>query len=984
MIEKLRMLIVDDSYPNRMVLSDEFKKDFQIILAEDGKEAISILETTDRLAVIILDLIMPEVDGFEVLRFIEASPLHKNIPVIVITSSDDTTDYIKAMDMGAVDVICKPINTQLISRKIRNLLERSAENKEMYHEILGSENTDFDPVTGIYNKQGFCKCARALMDANPQRQYVIVRWDIDGFKVVNDVYGVIEGDRVLKKVAESLREVATEGMVYGRWEADHFVICMDSEEFHYCHMLDKITNIFDKHEFSFEISTRMGIYKVDDTQIAVSIMCDRAYLALKSIKNNYKRHVNYYDDEMRISLIERQQVLNEMKQALDSGQFVVYLQPQINYANNTLHGAEALVRWNHPLRGLIPPAKFIPVFEENGFITHLDQFVWEEVCRLQRKWLDEGYNIVPISVNVSRTDIASVRLAEHLSRLIEKYNLPPRVLRIEITETAYMDNPHQLISSVEKMRNVGFSVEMDDFGSGYSSLNTLKDVPVDMLKLDMKFIEGGGKESRGGSILSSVVRMSTWLKLSVLAEGVETKNQADFLKSIGCVYMQGYYFARPMPVPEFEKLLRENEHDNVFKTNSQEVIYDAMEFLNASNQATLLFNSFVGGAAIIEYDGVRVDALRVNDMFFECTETTREEFVANMQSLTGQFDEENLQKFIRAIERAIETKEEAACELCAHMMHPEREIWTRARVRLLTGNGSKYLLYLSIENISQRMRLLVNNLRLTDQLTSLINNVPGGIVDYTLDLNPNDSDVIAIKYFNDKYPSMFGYTRDEYENEVITSPLQVVYPDDLPQIKKMIDDIRDGQTGNISCKYRHYCKDGSCKWVSFNGSMTNRAGNILSFTAIIVDIDDQMKAEQQIVRERRENAKLNMLLENMYNSLPEGVCVYLFNLGRYRLISCNDTIWKMFGFASREEFIAFGDKNNGLMVSHPDDIEDVRAVEKGIQLLPAGEVLEMHHRVMCKNNEYRPVVTRISKIIFANEAVYVKYVVSPDKEAAEL
>ena len=220
----------------------------------------------------------------------------------------------------------------------------------------------------------------------------------------------------------------------------------------------------------------MGVYTVENRDLDISLMCDRALLALKSIKGKYESRVAYYSEDMRQELIESQQIVNEMNTALDEGQFIIYIQPQFNYTTNRLHGGEALVRWKHPSKGIIMPGKFVPIFEKNGFITHLDQFVWEEVCKLQRKWLDEGREVVPVSVNVSRTDIASLRLVDHFVKLVGKYDLPTELLRIEITESAYMDNPSQMIETVSRLREAGFSVEMDDFGSGYSSLNTLKEL----------------------------------------------------------------------------------------------------------------------------------------------------------------------------------------------------------------------------------------------------------------------------------------------------------------------------------------------------------------------------------------------------------------------------------------------------------------------------------------------------------------------------
>ncbi|MBP5330816.1 MAG: EAL domain-containing protein [Lachnospiraceae bacterium] len=539
--EKLTMLVADDSFPIRALFAEAFKSEYDILFAENGIEAIELLKIHQEIVIAIIDLVMPGVDGFKVISEIVSSERNIKIPVIAITATDNLADEIHAVDIGATDVVRKPLNMELLRHKVRNLLKFTAQtsggNSELIRLLI--EQNDIDEKSGLLNRVAFCNATRRFIDNSRNTQFVIIRWDVDGFKVLNDVYGIAEGDRLLRTVGDYILANSDEEVVTGRWEADHFVMCMKLEDFNCQKMLDHVDSAASKADFGFDIVIRMGVYVIEDPSIDVALMCDRALLALKSIKGDYTNRVAYYDEEMRANLIEEQQITGEMDTALREGQFVVYLQPQINYANGKLHGAEALVRWRHPTKGLIPPVKFIPIFEKNGFVTHLDMFVWEEACKLLKDWLDKGYDIVPVSVNVSRIDIYSLRLTEHFMNLVTKYGLKPSMIRIEITESAYIDSPSHLISSLEKLREAGFCIEMDDFGSGYSSLNTLKDVPFDLLKLDMKFIDDNSTNSKGGSILSSVVGMSKRLNLPVLAEGVETRAQAEYLMSIGCLSMQG-------------------------------------------------------------------------------------------------------------------------------------------------------------------------------------------------------------------------------------------------------------------------------------------------------------------------------------------------------------------------------------------------------------------------------------------------------------
>jgi len=220
-------------------------------------------------------------------------------------------------------------------------------------------------------------------------------------------------------------------------------------------------------------------------------------------------------------------------------------------------GAEALVRWRDPERGIVPPAKFIPLFEENGFVTRLDEYVWDQACRFMRSWMDEGHDPMPVSVNISRRDIFARDLFLELTDLVDRYDLDPSLLHLEITETAFISNPEDINRLVDRLQAAGFHVELDDFGSGYSSLNTLKDMMVDTIKLDMKFLQGGRNEGRRGRILDAVVRMADVLGINTIAEGVEAKEQADFLESLGCHKLQGFYFAKPLPEARYREMLVE-------------------------------------------------------------------------------------------------------------------------------------------------------------------------------------------------------------------------------------------------------------------------------------------------------------------------------------------------------------------------------------------------------------------------------------------
>ena len=304
-----------------------------------------------------------------------------------------------------------------------------------------------------------------------------------------------------------------------------------------------------------EFRISFGLYIIDEPAVPVDTMLDRAAHAQRSIKGNYMRHKAYYDDKLRSQESEQRFVLNEMAKALSQGQFQVYYQPKVRMTNRALVGAEALVRWAHPQRGLLSPQLFIPIFEKNGFIMALDSFVWHSVCSDLRRWLDEGRKVPPVSVNVSRVDLYNPRLVDVIVSVADKFNLPRHLLELELTESSFISDTQRLSQVTEELRGAGFSILMDDFGSGYSSLNALNDIDVDVLKLDMAFLSKSVETLRGTSILRDTIHMAKNIGLAVLAEGVETEGHRQKLLSLGCNYAQGYLFSRPVTVAEYERLM---------------------------------------------------------------------------------------------------------------------------------------------------------------------------------------------------------------------------------------------------------------------------------------------------------------------------------------------------------------------------------------------------------------------------------------------
>lgn len=413
----------------------------------------------------------------------------------------------------------------------------------------------YDELTGIYNKQAFYAKTKEMLLDNPDKNFDLLRINIERFKVLNDLFGESTGDKLLRYIGKFLKEINLPLCVSGRLYADNFVVCYEAGKGDSRRMINTLQMVADSFAINNRTILSFGLYRIDDKTLPVSVMCDRANMALWKAKGNFKNPYCEYDEKMRQQVLKEQKIINAMEMAIQNKEFTLYLQPKYDIEKGAIIGAEALVRWISLENGFISPGDFIPVFENNGFVYEVDKFIWEESCRYLRKWLDEGREVHPISVNVSRIDLYDPKLVQHLVNLREKYQLPSQYLELEITESAYTEDPEQIITITRQLREAGFVILMDDFGTGYSSLNMLKDIQIDVLKLDMGFLKSSDYSAKGGNILTAILKMAESLKMQTIAEGVETKEQVEFLKSIGCKYVQGFYYSKPLPVGEFEKLI---------------------------------------------------------------------------------------------------------------------------------------------------------------------------------------------------------------------------------------------------------------------------------------------------------------------------------------------------------------------------------------------------------------------------------------------
>ena len=548
---KRTILIVEDNEINRMMLSELLSSEYMVLEAENGQQALDVLERKkDEISVILLDITMPVMDGYTFLSIAKEDPSLASIPVIVTTQSDSEADEVAALSHGATDYVAKPYKPQIILHRVASIIHLR-ETAAMINQF------QYDRLTGLYSKEFFYQRVRETLRQNSGQNYYLICSDIVNFKLINDVFGVAAGDRLLCGIADMYRRYVGEGGICGHLDADRFACLLEFDDVFTEQMFISANEEINRLQNAKNVVVKWGIYSVGNQNVTVEQMCDRALLAARSIKEQYGVYYAAYDDKLRDELLRQQAIIDSMETALKEGQFLVYLQPKYRIWDETLAGAEALVRWKHPEWGFQSPAEFIPLFEKNGFITKLDQFVWDKTCFYLRKWDEEGYPPIPVSVNVSRADIYHADIADIMMRTVTKYGLTPSRLHLEITESAYTEDPGQIIETVRHLRELGFVIEMDDFGSGYSSLNMLNQMPIDILKLDMQFVQSETAKPMDQGILQLIMELARRMHLSVVAEGVETKTQLDRLSETGCEYVQGYYFARPMPEGEFETLMRD-------------------------------------------------------------------------------------------------------------------------------------------------------------------------------------------------------------------------------------------------------------------------------------------------------------------------------------------------------------------------------------------------------------------------------------------
>ena len=559
------MLVVDDAEINRTLLRQIFSDSFEVIEAANGQEALEKLRTRD-VSIVLLDLVMPVMDGFEVLAYLRCHDTFVELPVIAMTTMGDHDGQARALEMGASDFVTKPFNLRLVRRRVRNVIAqvenewRKAVQAAKDQQLIEMHRSiEEDRLTGIYNRETFYQRTAALLQEHETTAYDIIYFDIEAFGVINDLFHVETGNLILKTAAFYLQAAAGNLGTCGRLETDHFVLCLPRGSVPADMLIQGLDSTIQSLGIMHNVLFYAGVYPVENIYLPVDQMIDRARFAERQVHGSHLQRVYTYDSKMREQMLHEQMILRDMEFALQERQFEVYFQPVYSAKEGKILQAEGLVRWQHPSEGLISPGLFIPLFEHNGFIVRLDRYVWEEVAKFLAAEKEQYGHVTPVSVNVSRLNFYNHGLLDFLTELLRRYELEAWMIQLEVTEQSYTENQKQIAQAIGEFRERGFIVIMDNFGSGTSSLRVLKDLPVDVVKLDMRFLKGGN-EDRARAILKGVVQTVRAIDTDFVVEGVETDEQVAYLETIGCDRMQGYHFARPMPQAAFWKLLKEEEN----------------------------------------------------------------------------------------------------------------------------------------------------------------------------------------------------------------------------------------------------------------------------------------------------------------------------------------------------------------------------------------------------------------------------------------
>lgn len=546
---KRKILIVEDNEMNLKMLDALLADKYEVLTAKNGRIGLNILEEKYKeLSLVLLDVHMPVLNGFEFLKRVREDALLSSVPIMVITANGGIDVELNCLDLGAADFITKPYHSDIIIRRIRNVIR-------LKESSLTLEAVERDELTGLYTEQAFSHYVKQIMSFKPNKKMQLIVAKVKDFKLVNSIYGAEKADEFLRYLASAYSKRLKDGLIARKANTSFVCLLYGDKELDHRKMADTINEISENAPIK-GVKVKYGIYEDIDKNLPISTCYDYVSLAIETIMESYDHDIAFYTEEIAKKRIHEQMIENCFEEALNDEEFLVYYQPKIDLSTEKVIGAEALVRWKKSDGTMVPPGEFIPVYEKNGQIEKLDEYVFRKVCQLQRREMDEWKKLINISVNLSRSSILHDGIAECYIKIAKDNKIPFSCVPLEITESAAIYGK-RIHSTTEQLVNAGFKLHMDDFGSGYSSMLCLNQIPFSALKIDKSLIDHVCEE-KGKTLVEQVIMLSKLLNMKVVAEGVETEEQIIELRKMNCDEIQGFYYAKPMSEKEFTEYAKGN------------------------------------------------------------------------------------------------------------------------------------------------------------------------------------------------------------------------------------------------------------------------------------------------------------------------------------------------------------------------------------------------------------------------------------------
>ncbi len=566
-ITESRILIVDDDPPILNMISHYIKDNGYIVeTADSGQDALNKLESSQAFDLVVLDVMMPDITGLDVLKTVRKSKSFFELPILILSALTDTKDIVTGLNCGANDYMTKPTKKIELLARIHNLISlKQVYDTALTNEQLASHRSHYDELTGLPNRSLLNKNMRDLITlANISDTSIALYFiNIDGFKTINDSLGYAIGDIFLKESGWRLKKTLSPNDFLARIHSDVFALLERNIDPNDSNIIEEHANNIRElmgediviNQYSLKLSASVGISVYPNDSQTVDDLFRHADAALNVAKHQGGNKIKFCDPTILSKAATRLNIKSMLRKALDNEEFIIYYQPQLDIGTNTVIGAEALIRWNHPEGGLISPAKFIPVAEETGIIVPMSEWIIENVAKQTKLWESKGLPEVKIGINLSPIQFQASNLTSYIKGVVDRVGLDPKLLDLEITESAIMSNLDQAIKTLNELRDLGFYLSLDDFGTGYSSLNYLKRFPVHTLKIDQSFVSDLGFDSQNSAIVSTIIKLAHNLNLRVIAEGVETPEQLKYLTQNYCNEIQGFILSKPIPLEDFELLL---------------------------------------------------------------------------------------------------------------------------------------------------------------------------------------------------------------------------------------------------------------------------------------------------------------------------------------------------------------------------------------------------------------------------------------------